>query len=233
LPGRVIDSSGPIVVGVDGYRGGWVAIRLRNGGFVAAEVGRDLASLAPFLESAQVIGVDMPIGLPDKGLRRADVEARVFVGPRRGSVFLAMPRAVWLTEPIEAARALSIATENRSFSSQAYALRDRVLEVDAAAVSDPRIFEVHPEVSFRAIAGQSLDQPKSTWAGLHLRRALLRRVGIDVPEDLGPPGAAGPDDVLDAAAAAWSADRIARGRASVLPDPPESAADGRMSGIWY
>jgi predicted RNase H-like nuclease len=210
-----------------------VAIQLRDGRFESAEVGRDLAALAPLLDAAQVIGVDMPIGLADEGLRRADVEARAFVGPRRGSVFLTMPRAVWLTEPIEAARALSIATENRSFSSQAYALRDRVLEVDAVAEGDPRIFEVHPEVSFRAIAGQSLDQPKSTWAGVELRRSLLRSVGIDLPSSLGAAGVAGVDDVLDAAAAAWSASRITQGIARTLPAPPERLPDGRDSAIWY
>jgi predicted RNase H-like nuclease len=38
-------------------------------------------------------------------------------------------------------------------------------------------------------------------------------------------------DVLDAAAAAWSADRIARGLARSLPDPPEEIR-GRKVAIW-
>jgi predicted RNase H-like nuclease len=40
------------------------------------------------------------------------------------------------------------------------------------------------------------------------------------------------DDVLDAAAAAWSANRIAKGEAVSLPDPPESK-DGLQVAIWY
>jgi predicted RNase H-like nuclease len=40
------------------------------------------------------------------------------------------------------------------------------------------------------------------------------------------------DDVLDAAASAWSAQRIATGKALCLPGPPE-LADGREGAIWY
>jgi predicted RNase H-like nuclease len=40
------------------------------------------------------------------------------------------------------------------------------------------------------------------------------------------------DDVLDAAAAAWSADRLARGEAEPLPDPP-AMVDGREVAIWF
>jgi predicted RNase H-like nuclease len=39
--------------------------------------------------------------------------------------------------------------------------------------------------------------------------------------------------VLDAAAAAWSADRIATGTAKALPDPPELTTAGRRIAIWY
>lgn len=40
------------------------------------------------------------------------------------------------------------------------------------------------------------------------------------------------DDVLDAAAAAWSGQRIAEGTARCLPDSPESV-QGRVVAIWY
>lgn len=223
----------PLVVGIDGYRRGWVAIRLRDGAFDDAAVGPGLQSLEPFLESADAIGVDMPLGLPMIGYRQADVEARAFVGRRRGSVFLTMPRSVWLAADIESARALSVASYGRSFSTQLYALRDRVIEVDLVAAADRRFHEIHPEVSFREIAGRELEYAKSTWSGIELRRFLLRSVGIEVPTLLGPAGAAGVDDVLDAAVAAWSADRIARGLARSIPSPPEAIPEERPTAIWY
>ena len=40
------------------------------------------------------------------------------------------------------------------------------------------------------------------------------------------------DDVVDAAAAAWSARRIARGAARSMPDPPERSSDGRPVAVW-
>ncbi|NUP38908.1 MAG: DUF429 domain-containing protein, partial [Streptomyces sp.] len=52
-------------------------------------------------------------------------------------------------------------------------------------------------------------------------------------DELGPAGRVPPDDVLDAAAAAWSAHRIALGTAASLPDPPETTRDGLPVAIWY
>jgi hypothetical protein len=57
---------------------------------------------------------------------------------------------------------------------------------------------------------------------MHRRRLLADTAGIVLPDDLGPAGrAAAVDDVLDAAAAAWTARRVAHGQARPLPDPPD------------
>jgi predicted RNase H-like nuclease len=41
------------------------------------------------------------------------------------------------------------------------------------------------------------------------------------------------DDILDAAAAGWTAARIARGQASSLPHPPQPGEAGQPIAIWY
>ena len=93
--------------------------------------------------------------------------------------------------------------------------------------------EVHPEVSFAALAGAPLPDPKTTWAGATHRRRLLAEAGIELPDDLGPAGSgAAVVDVLDAAAAAWTARRVAHGQASPMPDPPEVFSDGLPAAIW-
>jgi len=93
--------------------------------------------------------------------------------------------------------------------------------------------EVHPEASFAQPAGAPLKVRKSTWAGTVRRRQLLARADIALPEDLGPAGEkAAVDDVLDAAAAAWTALRIIRDQARPHPDPPELFSDGLASAIW-
>jgi predicted RNase H-like nuclease len=118
-------------------------------------------------------------------------------------------------------------------SAQAYALRSRVLEVDGWVRSaDVDVREAHPEVSFAVMAGRPVATSKKSWNGLRQRLALLAGQGIDLGEDLGPAGeAAGIDDVVDAAAVAWTAARILTGDAISLPSPPEDL-DGRPAAIW-
>ena len=52
------------------------------------------------------------------------------------------------------------------------------------------------------------------------RLGLLKAAGIVLPPDPGPAGRAGPDDFIDAAAAAWTAARYARPIHEALPDLP-------------
>ncbi|HZB86150.1 MAG TPA: DUF429 domain-containing protein, partial [Gaiellaceae bacterium] len=117
-------------------------------------------------------------------------------------------------------------------SAQAHALGRRILHVTELARSDQRLHEVHPEVSFRAMnGGRPLHQRKKSAGGVLERLELLGRHGIELTE-LGASAPAPVDDVLDAAAAAWSAQRIAANAACTLPDPPENL-DGRAVAIWY
>jgi predicted RNase H-like nuclease len=101
------------------------------------------------------------------------------------------------------------------------------------AVAGDKLIEVHPEVCFRAMAGRSLAFPKSTWAGMTDRLKLLAGAEIELPADLGVANEVGPADVIDAAAAAWSARRYFRGEARSVIEVPEVFADGRQVTIWY
>jgi predicted RNase H-like nuclease len=105
-------------------------------------------------------------------------------------------------------------------------------ETAAVAALDPRVVEIHPEVSFRALAGEHLRWSKKSWNGLLLRRRLLAEADIVLPDVIAEVQGAVADDVVDAAVVAWSARRIAAGTASSLPDPPEDS-DGRAVAIWY
>jgi len=69
-----------------------------------------------------------------------------------------------------------------------------------------------------------------TWNGQALRRRALERAGIMLPDELGEGGDVPVGDVLDAAAAAWSARRYAQRRAESLPGDAEP--DARQV-IWY
>ncbi len=206
-----------IAVGIDGAKGGWVAVALGDEGVLGARLVRGLAAVLAAWPDADAYAVDMPIGLPDRGRRRADEAARAYVGPRAASVFLAPPRAALLL-PYEDAVRRCAELGAPGVSRQAYALGAKILEVEPLAGREPRVVEVHPECSFRALAGEALEHPKTTWAGFRMRVRLLEAAGVVVPEL--------PDlpilDTVDAGAAAWSALRIARGEAGTLPADPGS-----------
>lgn len=220
------------VLGVDAAgKYGWVGVVVDDEGFVGARTG-SLPELIGWAEPVAVIGVDIPIGDVAGGVRRADVEARRFVGPRGASVFTA--------PPAEALGAASYAEANATLRSlgvpmlsrQAWALVPKMAETAAVAALDPRVVEIHPEVSFRALAGEHLRWSKKSWNGLLLRRRLLAEADIVLPDVIAEVQGAVADDVVDAAVVAWSARRIAAGTASSLPDPPEDS-DGRAVAIWY
>jgi predicted RNase H-like nuclease len=94
------------------------------------------------------------------------------------------------------------------------------------------VFEIHPEVSFRVMSDLPL-LPKKTWGGLQARLQRLAEQNIRLPADLGDANAVGIDDVVDAAAAAWSAARIALGSARTFPaSPQQRMPSGRVIAIW-
>lgn len=220
--------------GLDGWKKGWVAVVVKDGVFDGASLFRSISDALAELADAQAIAVDVPIGLPiGRDPRRADVEAQRFVGARKRSVFETFPRRVMEALTHREAVALARELTGRGISRQSHALRLKIFEAEKASASDDRIHEMHPEVSFRALASRSLSSKKS-WAGFHERVILLAAAGIVVPTaELGPAERAGADDVLDAASAAWTAHRIARGEALTLPAEPERDRRGRAVAIWY
>jgi predicted RNase H-like nuclease len=222
------------VVGIDGTRRGWVAVVLRHGAFAEAAVASTVEELTGRYASAACVGVDIPIGTLEAGFRDADMAARAFLGRRAASIFMTPPRAAIeassYTEALDEARRVT----GKGISKQAYALALRVVEVGRVAARDARLYEVHPEVSFKLLAGRDLEHSKKTWGGQADRRALLGGAGIGLPDRLGAADCVPAHDVLDAAVAAWSAQRIAEGRARTFPGAPrQRAADGgRLIAIW-
>lgn len=214
----------PSSAGIDAYRQGWVAVVLDSGRFSRSFVSQTFTQALAQLDEVRAIGVDIPIGLPEAGARAADLAARAFVGARRSSVF---------PTPTRAAIACATYAEARqvlpSLSAQSFALGKKILEVEAHL--DERVFEVHPEVSFAALARGHLRYSKRSWNGQMERRRLLAAAGVELPDELDG-GEAAADDILDAAIAAWTAERKQHGNAQTLPEEPP-VVSGRAVAIWY
>jgi predicted RNase H-like nuclease len=223
------------VTGVDACRGGWVAVCVPvspggTGPAVTVTVGVCLdALLAP--ERAAVVGIDMPLGLLEAGWREADRAASGLLGPRRSSVFAIPPRAVWAEASYQAASQRCRELTGRGFSIQAWGLRAKLLEANQyRQTCGHPLYEVHPELAFSALAGAPLAASKHTGTGRDLRRELLARAGIEIP-DGHPASLLG--DILDAAAVAWTARRIAAGQAVTIPAVPQHDSGGREISIRY
>ena len=211
------------VLGVDGWRGAWVGALL-DGRAVSLTLLADAAAVFA-VPDVEVVGIDIPIGLSDEGVRTCDVEARSRLPGAASSVFPAPVRPVLRTTTYDAARMTSLAASGRSLSVQTFALVPAIRSVDDALGDppDPRVHEVHPELSFRALDGRVSDRKKSV-NGLAQRIRALEPV-MDVLDALAETAADLPlVDALDACAAAWSAQRIADGHGECVGD---GATDAR------
>ena len=215
------------VTGIDACRHGWVAVSLADGSCTNITVGSTLAALRI---DGEVTGIDMPLGLLESGWRTADKQARQRLGPRRSSVFAIPPRAVWAQETYAAANKLCRDLTGQGLSAQTWGLRVRLLEADEyRQTCEHPLYEVHPELAFAAMAGAPLGASKHSSEGRARRRELLARAGMVLPA-----GHAAPvTDVLDAAAVAWSAHRIATGAAVIMPDQPQLDDRGHKITIRY
>ena len=209
------------VLGLDGRRRHWCGALLGPGDRVTfLDLADARAALAAAdAASAVAIGVDAPIGLPATGQRSADLAARALLtGPARaaGRVFAAPPQAVLdaatHADAVRVARRLT----GRGVSVQTWDLRYAIASAGELAV-DPRVVEVHPELSFLAMAGRALPRKRSAEG----RAARLAALAGCLP-GLDPETVPGHDDAVDALACAWSARRWATGRARQVggePDP--------------
>jgi predicted RNase H-like nuclease len=222
-----------VFIGIDGCPTGWIAIAITAGGFGEARAFSRFADVMTHYASAEAIAVDMPLGLVDGAARHADQAARDFLAGQSSSVFNAPPRSVLAAKDYDDAQAISRRVIGKGISRQSFAILPKIIEVDAY-VGDPRVHEVHPEVSFRILNdGQKLPHRKKTWGGHEARLSLLESVGIVLPADLGPANDVGIDDVVDAAVAAWSARRIASNEARSFPaQPSQRDRCGRLIAMW-
>lgn len=151
--GASAESRSVRVAGIDGTKGGWVAVELLDGRVDRAHVVRPIDAAFETLSAAEIIAIDVPIGF---GPREADGAARKYLGRAASTVFTT-PTRQQLDVPFG---------PGLGVSAQAHALGSRIIHVTALATADQRIREVHPEVSFRAMnSGAPLQYRKKSYGG--------------------------------------------------------------------
>ena len=233
------------VVGVDGCKTGWFAIRISH--FVPGKwdacVFPSAAALFDEWGDASLILIDVPIGLPDseRPNRSADKLARRMLRQRGSSVFPAPGRAA-----IEAFRqggyqnyqAGSDANRQelgKGLSKQAWGIVSKVGEVDellrSTNAARMKIREVHPEVCFWGFnGGNAMLYPKKKEEGIHERLEVLGSIEPMV-ESIWRDTLAqrqrgvGQDDILDALAAALTAIPEHSGLSDIQTVPSDAEHD--------
>jgi predicted RNase H-like nuclease len=221
------------IVGVDACKSGWIAVVLRGESVSATHLKR-IDGLEAAIPDAEVIAIDIPIGLPTAGRRLADIDAKKTLGKRGSTLFVVPVRAALEAPTHSEATRLSRELSGFGISQQSYALAPKILEVEGWLLSAPcSVWEVHPELSFAELNGSVMTSSKKSWAGMMQRRELLIRAVIDLDHVTGDASErAATDDMLDAAVAAWSGKRMLEGHARSIPTVAPVDSIGRMVAIW-
>jgi predicted RNase H-like nuclease len=227
-----------MIYGIDGYRGGWVlAAKNPEGGeiqLVHCQHASEFKQLP-----AQIIAIDIPIGLRESGTRECDLLARKRLEKRASSVFPAPLRPMLPARNYREACDIRFQIEGKKISKQTFNILEKIRQVDEILQTDVNLrnilFETHPEVCFRAMNGNiPLEFNKKTPQGKAMRRELLgARFGPQVGEILSRPRAfeCGEDDILDAFATLWTAEQVLRGEHETLPARPPLDSTGLLMRI--
>lgn len=223
-----------VISGADGCKGGWVVIsKDLASGVISWRLAEKATTLIYSDPPPAVLALDIPIGLVDSGPRECDLIARRMLGQGRGSsVFPAPIRPVLVAKLYEEACQIRFNTEEKRMSRQAFEIISKIQDVDSIMSEDPllqsRVREVHPEICFYHLAGRKpLKYNKKCREGHQERKELLQpffgkwlQQALDDKRRL----ASQKDDILDAFAALWTAERVYEGVALVIPiSPPKDS----------
>jgi predicted RNase H-like nuclease len=156
--------------------------------------------------------------------------------PRGASVFAAPCRAALTATNHAEASSINRQRTGRGLSRQAFGITPKIKQVDDAITPGTQQWasEVHPEVYFWALNQQRpMAHNKKTKEGAADRVALLRPVFPDIEgHHANRPTGVAKDDLLDAAAAAWTALRRHLGEAKCVCTP-ERDEKGLEVTIYY
>lgn len=199
-----------------------------------------LETLEAFLDhasGADALAVDIPVGHDDPdgeagGQRACEAAAADLLGEAVDRILPCPPPVVFELDHFHQAQARCEEEGWPALARPIWGGRKRIAAVTEAAAGDARIVEAHPEVSFTVMReGQGLEGPPEHYGdgyeALVERTELLEAEGWPVDDALEAEDA-DPRTTLDAAATAWTALRVAEGRARTVPaDPPEDPRTGR------
>jgi predicted RNase H-like nuclease/diadenosine tetraphosphate (Ap4A) HIT family hydrolase len=233
-------------VGVDGCRAGWFFVSAGPVEAIEFGVFETMDELWGNYGDAELILVDIPIGLQSRGSppRSCDEAARKLLRPRRhSSVFSPPCREALSARTYAQACRINQEITGRKISIQAWRISAKIRQVDELlrhhTDARGRLRETHPEVCFRALAGgEPMPHAKRTPHGQKQRLALLVK---QLPQARGIYQAArdrfqrkqlADDDILDALALLVTATLFEKAGATLPADPHTDARGLPMEMVY-
>ncbi len=232
-----------MVAGVDACRGGWLCLtRPETSGTISSVVHESAAALLGQERQPEVLAIDIPIGLTNLGVRDCDSIARKMLGSRACCVFTAPIRPVLHAGTRTEASSIRKRAEGKKVSAQVWGIVPKIREIDRLLSANPSlqafVREVHPEICFMAWNGGAPIADRKKSPGGKARRAALvaayfGRRAFALVRERHPRTKVADDDINDAFAALWTAERILDGSAKVIPDRPCRDPFGLRMEICY
>ena len=241
-------------VGVDGCPLGWFSVGFTQDGQWDHHACATFQELLDHYADAEIILVDIPIGLlAGPGGRHCDLAARAHLGePRRRSVFPAPTRqtvqqVAMNPNDYPAASRIERRCAMRGLQKQAFYITPKIGELDALLprANAPQVKEVHPEVCFWALNHREAMQHKKKargQVGVQERIDVLSDVRAERrTQEIFDAACAdfmrrdvARDDILDALVAAVTARRGWPNNLQTLPgNPPEDARGLPMEMVFW
>ncbi|WP_224333513.1 DUF429 domain-containing protein [Haloprofundus halobius] len=209
-------------LGVDWAGGCWVVVKTGETTKIATEPSI-LNVWHEYGADVRSILVDIPIGLPESGVRACDVEAKERLTNRGSTVFSIPSREVVEMDDYDRARELN----DESLGSQSWWLFPRIREVDVFLQEHPeatdKIYESHPEICFAELTGRSLESKNSVEGRKERLEVLndtsdLQETVMELVQEREEEGEwhhriskGRLDDVIDAAILAYTAEQLTLG----------------------
>ena len=216
---------------------GWLAVAYDESGYDHAAVLESVGELwTRYEETAATIAVDVPVGLETASAPRPnEAAAAEYLGERRGTIVPAPVREAARKQRYPTAARVHERKTGGDLSRAAFERARLVTAVDEflTAIDDARsvFVEAHPELCYRAFAGDPLSERADVAAGYAERMRVLAEFDRDAPPTV--QSAAGATEgyevpipaVLDGAALALTV-RPGPGECRSLPADPPTDEEG-------
>ncbi len=205
------------LIGVDGTSSGWIAsignskIKRLSTIIFSEKLDKILSDYPN-----SIVVIDMPVELNKKNyLRECDVLAKRYLGRKfQSSIFIPPLKRLIKCSSYQEANKLSKEITGKGLSKQSWHLKNKISEVQVLSKLSYKIYEGHPECSFKMLKNETLNAKKKSVLGIFERLDLIQKAGFDplsISLKLENDSTIKIDDVLDSMVLFITALRIAEG----------------------